>query len=341
MSYPDRGGLATILCAFSCHASHNQDESCADRGVCARQATPCYMIDVCFTSVRRVAQRELWRTRRGLKVLEERLVPGVNLDAVVLVGVRVLIEVGGVVLGLYLGHDGRGDLAPQESVEVQAHEPLVLLNIIRPALEVANALGEVGGEELLDQVLGVAVKVPRELDLALEDLLVDTERILVVKRRVPSQHLVDEDAHSPPVHSLAVAFAENDLGREVLWCAAECPSPILDTLGKAKVGDFDVARVIKQQVLRLEVPVDDGLSVQVLEGKDDLRGIEARCFVGEAPRLAQVGEELATDDVLHHQVEVHGVLEGSKQVDDEGVIDHLEDLLLHLDVVHLLEVDYL
>ena len=32
--------------------------------------------------------------------------------------------------------------------------------------------------------LGVAVEVPRELDLAFQDLLVDTERVVVVERRV-------------------------------------------------------------------------------------------------------------------------------------------------------------
>ena len=32
--------------------------------------------------------------------------------------------------------------------------------------------------------LGVAVEVPRELDLAFQDLLVDSERVVVVERRV-------------------------------------------------------------------------------------------------------------------------------------------------------------
>ena len=49
-------------------------------------------------------------------------------------------------------------------------------------LEVAKPLREVSGEQLFDEVLAVAVKVPGELDLALQDLLVDAKRVLVVER---------------------------------------------------------------------------------------------------------------------------------------------------------------
>ena len=60
------------------------------------------------------------------------------------------------------------------------------LDVVGAALEVTEPLREVGGEQLLDQVLRVAVEVPRELDLALEDLLIDAEWIFVVERRISS-----------------------------------------------------------------------------------------------------------------------------------------------------------
>ena len=44
---------------------------------------------------------------------------------------------------------------------------------------------------------------------------------------VPGEHLVEEDAEGPPIDSLAVAFALDDLRREVLRCAAQCPRTIL------------------------------------------------------------------------------------------------------------------
>ena len=36
-------------------------------------------------------------------------------------------------------------------------------------------------------------------------------------------HLVDEDAQSPPVDSLRVALAEDDLRRKILGCTTERP----------------------------------------------------------------------------------------------------------------------
>mmetsp|Transcript_5636 Transcript_5636/g.19155 ORF Transcript_5636/g.19155 Transcript_5636/m.19155 type:complete len:272 (-) Transcript_5636:356-1171(-) len=223
-----------------------------------------------------------------LKVLEERLVAGVDGHAPLLVGVRVLVEVGGVVLALHLRDDGRGHLARKELVPVEAGEPLVLLDVRRAVLEVADALGQVRGEELLDEVLGVAVEVPRELDLALQDLLVDAQWVLVVEGRVPREHLEDEDARGPPVHRLAVPLAQDDLRGEVLRGAAQRPCPVLHLLGKAKVSDLDVPLGVEEQVLRLEVPIDHRHGVQVLEGEHDLRRVEARRVVWEAPSLAEV-----------------------------------------------------
>lgn len=42
-------------------------------------------------------------------------------------------------------------------------------------------------------------------------------------------------------------------------------------LGEPEVGELDVAVAVQQNVFRLQVPVDDLLGVQVLDGADDLR----------------------------------------------------------------------
>lgn len=73
----------------------------------------------------------------------------------------------------HLGHDGRGDLPREESLEVEAGEPLVRLDVLRSALDTAVALGEVCDEKFLDEALGVLVHEPREGELPREDQLVD------------------------------------------------------------------------------------------------------------------------------------------------------------------------
>merc|ERR1719491_2758369 len=181
---------------------------------------------------------------------------------------------------------------------VEPPVPLVLLDVLGAVLQVAYALRSVRREQLAHQVARMRLEVTRELELALQDLLVDTEGVLVVKRRVPGQHLVDEDAQCPPIDALAVAFALDDLGREVLGRAAEGPRPVLYLLGEAKIGDLEVAGEVEQQVLGLEIAVDNAVVVQRLQRHDDLRGVEARVVVVELASLAQVREELTSDDVL-------------------------------------------
>eukprot|EP00964_Phaeocystis_antarctica_P037747 scaffold21579_cov73-Phaeocystis_antarctica.AAC.1 len=63
----------------------------------------------------------------------------------------------------------------------------------------------------------------------------------------------------------------------------------------------------------------------------------ARRVVGKAPRLSQVREELTADDIIEEEVESLVVLESAQHIDDEGVLDLLQDLLLGLHMVNLLE----
>lgn len=74
-------------------------------------------------------------------------------------------------------------------------------------------------------------------------------------------------------------------------------------LGEAEVRELDVTLPVQQYILRLEVPVDNLLGVQVLNGADDLRGVEEPRAAGEAAPVAQVAEELAAWHELHQHVE--------------------------------------
>ncbi len=49
----------------------------------------------------------------------------------------------------------------------------------------------------------------------------------------------------------------------------------LQLLGESKVDELDVSGRVQKQVLRLEVPVDYPPGVQVVEGLDHARGVEA------------------------------------------------------------------
>mmetsp|Transcript_4360 Transcript_4360/g.11304 ORF Transcript_4360/g.11304 Transcript_4360/m.11304 type:complete len:212 (+) Transcript_4360:158-793(+) len=159
-------------------------------------------------------------------------------------GVCILVVLPRIAGPLDLGHNGRLDLLVVQRSPVQSPEPLVLFDVLGRVLQVADALCAVCGEQLAHEVTRVRLKVARELELAREDLLVDPEGVLVVKRRVARQHFVDEDAERPPVHRLSVPFGLDDLGREVLGCATQRPCSVLNVLGEAEVGDFQVALIV-------------------------------------------------------------------------------------------------
>ena len=64
------------------------------------------------------------------------------------------------------------------------------------------------------------------------------------------------DSYCSPIHRLGVPRLGDELGCQVLWRATQRVGLAAgrDALGKAKVGDLQVAVGLYQQVLRLEVP---------------------------------------------------------------------------------------
>jgi hypothetical protein len=113
---------------------------------------------------------------------------------------RILIELAGIAdTRADRGHVGRVDVLLLQPVPGHLGEPGVVHNVLAAAVEVAEPLGEVRRDELLQQVVGVGVDVWRVLDPRLEDVFVDLHgRAAVPEGREAAQHLEDEDAEGPP-----------------------------------------------------------------------------------------------------------------------------------------------
>ena len=76
--------------------------------------------------------------------------------------------------------------------------------------------------------------------------------------------------------------------------------------------------------------------MEVRQGEGDLGCEELGLVLGEHAHLDQVAEELATLDELHQEVDAVLVLEDVLHVDQEWVVDLPQDVLLQLNVLHLL-----
>lgn len=100
--------------------------------------------------------------------------------------VGILIIILSVVFTCHTWDPGRRDFSILNQVPVNPSEPLMLLDIGRPVLSIAESFIRVYLQKMLDQVLGFRLNIRGELKVALNDLLVDLPWILIVEGWVPS-----------------------------------------------------------------------------------------------------------------------------------------------------------
>lgn len=139
----------------------------------------------------------------------------------------------------------------------------MVLDILGSSSQVAQSPCPIDHQQSLDQILGRAIKMARTPDLARQYPFVRSQVRVVVKRRVPSQHLKDQHAQRPPVRRLPVPFALDDLRRKVLWRAAQRPRPVRHLLREPKVRDPHMPLRVQQNVLRLQVAVHHVFAVKI------------------------------------------------------------------------------
>lgn len=128
---------------------------------------------------------------------------------------------------------------------------------------------------MLHEGFGVLVEARRELDLAPQDVLVDSHWVVVVEGVDTGVHLIDENTQSPPVDGLPVALIEDDLGGDVFGGAADREgAALVEDLGEAEVSELQVAVIGHQQVLRLQIPEDDVFAMEIFERRGHSSRIE-------------------------------------------------------------------
>mmetsp|Transcript_4405 Transcript_4405/g.16062 ORF Transcript_4405/g.16062 Transcript_4405/m.16062 type:complete len:287 (-) Transcript_4405:489-1349(-) len=182
-----------------------------------------------------------------------------------------------------------------------------------------------------------ALRLPRdilgELERFGQQRLISFLCVLLVKGRQPHQHLVDEDPQRPPVCLLPVPLVQQDL-----WCHvvgrpdhAECTIvPAVLILAVSEVSEADVALVVEQDVLRLQVSVDDAHLMKILQRQDYLSSIEASARLREDFLPCDVGEQLPPVDEVHHKAQPVGCLECVMKLDDERMVHNFKSPPLSL-----------
>ena len=90
----------------------------------------------------------------------------------------------------------------------------------------------------------------------------------------------------------------------------------------AEVCQPQVPLVIKYEVFRLDIPMYNQLLMDGFEGMDQTSYEEASDVHGELAFAGDMVAQITAKEQVHHQVQVHVVLEGVVNIDDELALDH-------------------
>jgi len=156
---------------------------------------------------------------------------------------------------------------------------------------------------------------------------------------VARHHFIREHPQGPPIDRTAVGLLGQHLRRHVLGRATHgqgAPIRLPDAaLRQPKVPQAHVAVGIQENVLGFQIPKDDVVPVQILQGQDQFGGVKARGRLAETPTPGQMEEELSPSTVLQHHEEEILRLESTVHVHDEGMRDPVHDFFLHTRPVYL------
>lgn len=147
---------------------------------------------------------------------------------------------------------------------------------------------------------------------------------------------------SPPVHRETVILPPQDLGGYVVRRTAKgrrgIPGPNA-LLAHTVISQLDVALVVQEHVVQLQVSINDPLAVQEVQRQGDLGGVEPGVLLRQPPLPLHVEHEVAPAHELDDEEQPGGRLEARVQADEEGVVGGgLEDVLLRLHPVDVLVV---
>ncbi len=102
----------------------------------------------------------------------------------------------------------------------------------------------------------------------------------------------------------------------------------MPVVGDAEVRELEVPVLGEDQVLGLDVVVDDVVEVDVLDCQHQASHHEPQALLVEPGADVQVVPQVPACQQVHQQVQVLTVLEGLVQVDQKGVVQLSQDLLL-------------
>ena len=230
------------------------------------------------------------------------------------------------VVHVNVGHKERRHLSICERCPVEVTEPGMLFQL-RCSILVANAVGWLALEALVDKISGLLVPAIWyaeffDLGLAREYIVPYLLPSLALVRAFSHHALVPDDSHRKVIRSQPVVLPAHDFGCHV----ARRSTRLTRIVGRkdarnSKISQAQVSMVIEYQILRLNISVDDLLLMDGFQSVQQARDEEARNFHVKEALASDVVSKVATEEQVHDQVQIHGVLECIVHIDDELAVD--------------------
>jgi hypothetical protein len=132
----------------------------------------------------------------------------------------------------------------------------------------------------------------------------------------------------PEIYFFTVTFPSDNFRREIFRCTTECECYLIFCLpdfGETEISQLYMPFGVEEDVFRLEVPVDDAVLMQALEGQQNLCGIKSSSVFREPLFSPEVIEELAAVQKVNDEIQLLRGLESVMQSDDEGMPNLLQN----------------
>jgi hypothetical protein len=97
--------------------------------------------------------------------------------------------------------------------------------------------------------------------------------IIIFKRKFTAEHDIKNNTGTPDIDLRpCIQTTSNNLGSGIIGAATACLEkiPVLDFIGEAKIGDFNIEIIIKKHILRFKIAMDDLEAMRVLDARNQL-----------------------------------------------------------------------
>ena len=119
-------------------------------------------------------------------------------------GSELVIEVGDVIFTFQLRHEWWSLFSLKNLIPLDSSKESMLLDGKSISISVSKSLLHISVEKLLENILGVWGQIVLELEFALEDPVSDGLPVVAGEGRSSSQHIMNQDTETPPVHLLTM-----------------------------------------------------------------------------------------------------------------------------------------